>query len=84
MYEKTHRLPVLPFNHELVLQHDQVTFSLLVIHQIFQPSAQGVKKVSCSGLHLIRREETDPSEAGNDSTGFKFIRELDHLLDACD
>lgn len=82
--KKAYYLSILPFNNELVLQHDQIAFSHLILHQTFQPSAQRVEKVSCPGLCLIGREEADPSETGNYSAGFKFIGELGHFLDACD
>lgn len=81
---KTYSLSLLPFDNKLVLQHNKVTFSHLVFHQTFQASAQRVKKVPSPRLYLLRREEPDPSESGDDSTGFQFIGELGRFLDARD
>jgi len=72
----THSLSVLPFDNELVLQHDKVAFSQLVFHQTLQASTQGVKEVPTPRLHLIGREESNPSESRDDSTGFELIRKL--------
>jgi hypothetical protein len=82
--DKTYGLPILPFNDKLVLQHDQVAFSRLILHQPFHAGAQSVKEVSSPGLYLLSRKEPDPSEPRNDSACFKFIGEFDQLLDARD
>ena len=59
----THRLAVRPLDDELVLEHDEITFALLVLHKIFKTGAESVEEVACTGLDGLRGEETDPPEA---------------------
>lgn len=50
----TYLAAVSPLHHELVLKHDEVPFTLLVLHQRLELRAEGIEEVSCAGLDSLR------------------------------
>lgn len=50
-----------------MLQHDQVTLSLLVLHLRFESGAERVEEVTAGSGELGSGEETDPTETGDDA-----------------
>ena len=77
-------LAIGPLNNELVLEHDEITFALLVLHEIFKTGAESVEEVACTGLDGLRGEETDPPEALKDTRSFSVVGEGSHRLDLGD
>ena len=57
---------ILVLNLKLVLQHDHVPLSLLVLHLGLERRAEGVQEVATGGDGGVG-EETDPSESRDDA-----------------
>lgn len=65
---------VLVFDLELVLQHDHVTLTRLVLHLLLESSAQGVQGVT-AGDRLLVGEETDPAQTGEKAVPLLVVGE---------
>ena len=66
---------VLQLDLELVLQDDDITLSLTVLHLLLERGAEGIQGVS-TGDGLLVREETEPSEATQDVVALLVILEV--------
>lgn len=53
-------------NLELVLEHDEITLTLLELHLLLESGTKGVERVTAGG-NLLVREETDPAKATQDT-----------------
>lgn len=80
----THLGAIGPLHEELVLEHDEITLALLVLHERLKLSTKRVEKVATTGLDFLGREEADPAETRNDTGGLRRVREVAHRLDLSD
>lgn len=67
-------LAILVLNLELVLQHDQITLTLLILHLLLESSAQSIERVT-TGSDLLVTEEADPAETGDDAVAVIVVSE---------
>jgi hypothetical protein len=73
-----------PLDDELVLEHDQVTLTRGVCHELLELCAEGVKEVAAARVEMFRRKKADPAETRNDSMALSFGGEVAELFDAGD
>ena len=59
----TYLLAILPLDEELVLEHHQVAFTLLVLHELLELRAERVEQVAGTRGDFLVGEETDPLKA---------------------
>ena len=79
-HRETNLLALLGLNLKLVLQHDHIPLSLLVLHLSLEGGAEGVEQVAARG-DLLLREESNPLEASDEALLLGGRRELDNRLD---
>lgn len=58
---------IFPFYDELVLKHDEITFTFFIFHEGLKPCTKGVKQVPGTKLNLLRREEPYPPQTRDDT-----------------
>ena len=78
-----HLLTLLGLDLELMLQHDHVLLTLLVLHLLLEGCAQRVEEVS-AGSDLLVAEQADPPQTLDDAlllSGVREARELGNLGD---
>lgn len=80
----THLGAIGPLDEELVLEHDEITLALLILHERLKLGTKCVQKVSRTGLDFLVREEADPAETRDDTGGFRRVREVAHRFDLGD
>ena len=68
-------LSVGELNIKLVLEHDKVTLTLLVLHLLLQVGADGVNW-GTTGFDLVVGEDTEPLQAGDDAVLFLVVGKL--------
>lgn len=59
---------------ELVLQHDKITLTLLILHLLLEGSAESIERVTTGGDLLIT-EEADPAKTGDDAVAVIVVSE---------
>ena len=60
-----------------MLKHDEIAFSLFVLHQLFKTSTKGVEQVVALDNGGIVREQTDPLQPRDDTSLLGFRGEGD-------
>lgn len=84
MMNVTHLGTIGPLDEELVLEHDEITLTLLVLHERLKLSTKRVEKVATTGLDFLVREKANPAETRNNTGGFRRIREVARRFDLGD
>ena len=64
-----------------MLEHDEITLALLVLHQSFQLCTEGIQQVLPPRNDFRSREQPDPPEARYNASALAVVRELAHRLD---
>lgn len=59
-----------------MLQHDEIALALRVSHELLKLAAERVKEVARSRHDLIRREQANPAQAGDDARPLGGVREV--------
>lgn len=67
-------LAILVLDLELVLQHDKITLTLLILHLLLESSAESIERVT-TGSDLLVTEEADPAKTGDDAVAVIVVSE---------
>ena len=58
-----------------MLEHDEVSLTLLELHEVLHLRTKRVEQVAIARLHLLRREQAEPLQTGDDAVTFGRVGE---------
>lgn len=61
--KSTYLCTVRTLDEKLVLQHDKVTLSRPVSHELLEPRTEGIEKIARAGYDRFLREQSEPAQA---------------------